>query len=145
MIDGLIGGTLYGKPAKRTGNSGKPFYTAKVKAAAGDGETLLVNVIAFSSTVGESLLALDEGDSVSLSGALTPKVWTPPNGDPRPSLDLVAHAITTAYHVTRKRKAIDTSNIPTKPTQKAKDAATAFFSTPKDGAELEDDLPWETA
>jgi single-stranded DNA-binding protein len=106
MIDGLIGGKLHGKPAQRKSSNGKTYFTAKVRAAAGDGDALFVNVISFSGTVGEALLALDDGDSVSLSGALTPKVWTPPNGDPRPSLDMVAHAITTAYHVTRKRQTV---------------------------------------
>ena len=43
---------------------------------------------------------------MSLSGALTPKVWQPTSGEPRVVLDLVAHAAITAYHVTRKRTAI---------------------------------------
>lgn len=50
MIDGLIGGKVYGKPAERAGQSGKRFATAKVRAAGGDGESLFVNVIAFSDT-----------------------------------------------------------------------------------------------
>lgn len=150
MIDGLIGGKLYGKPAKRTGNSGKTFYIAKVRAATGDGsDTLLVNVITFSDTVGGALLALDDGDSVSLSGALTPKVWTPPNGEPRPSLDMVAHGITTAYHVTRKRAAM--ANIPVKPSRAKIEAAGAFFQqgvvtkareTIETGDDLASDVPW---
>ena len=69
------------------------------------GDALFVNVITFSDSVGTSLMALDDGDSVSLAGALTPKVWTPPGGEARPVLDMVAHSITTAYHVTRKRQA----------------------------------------
>jgi len=106
MIDGLIGGKLHGKPAQRKGSNGNIYFTAKVRAAAGDGEALFVNVITFSEDVGTALLALDDGDSVSLSGALTPKVWTPPDGEPRPVLDMVAHAVTTAYHATRKRQAV---------------------------------------
>ncbi len=106
MIDGLIGGKLHGKPTQRKSSNGNIYFTAKVRAAAGDGEALFVNVITFSEDVGTALLALDDGDSVSLSGALTPKVWTPPDGEPRPVLDMVAHAVTTAYHVTRKRQAV---------------------------------------
>jgi len=106
MIDGLIGGKVYGKPVKRTGPSGKPFVTAKVRTPTAAGDPLFVNVITFSEGVGDTLLALDDGDSVSLSGALTPKIWTPPNGEPRVVLDMVAHAITTAYHVSRKRQAV---------------------------------------
>ena len=106
MIDALISGKLYGQPQQRTGASGKPFTTAKLRAAAGEGETLFVNVIAFSDTVQAALQALGDGDSVAVSGALTPKVWTDRDGQARPSLDLVAHAVLTAYHVSRKRQAV---------------------------------------
>ncbi|MBT1537715.1 single-stranded DNA-binding protein [Ralstonia solanacearum] len=106
MIDGLIGGRLYGTAEERTGKSGKAFVTAKVRAAGGDGETLFVNVITFSRTVADALLALEDGDSVALSGSLTPKVWTDKNGETRPALDMVAHVVLTAYHVKRKREAV---------------------------------------
>lgn len=106
MIDALIGGKLFGKPAQRTGQSGKTFVTAKVRTPTGNDESLFVNVITFSATVGAALLALDDGDSVSLSGALSVKVWTDRNGEAKPSVDLVAHAALTAYHVTRKRQAV---------------------------------------
>lgn len=106
MIDGLIGGKLHGKPAQRVGQSGKAFVTAKVRTPTTNGESLFVNVIAFSESVGASLLALDDGDSVSISGALTPKAWTDRNGEVKPSLDMVAHTLLTTYHVTRKRQAV---------------------------------------
>ena len=86
MIDGLIGGKLHGKAARRVGQSGKAFVTAKVRTPTTAGDSLFVNVITFSESVGDALLALDDGDSVTLSGALTPKVWTPQNGEPRPVL-----------------------------------------------------------
>ena len=79
----------------------KPFVTAKVRVSVTAEESLFVSVITFSQTIIPALLALDAGDSVSLSGTLTPKVW-----DGKPALDLVAHGILTAYHVTRKRKAV---------------------------------------
>jgi hypothetical protein len=106
MIDGLIGGKLHGKPAQRVGQSGKAFVTAKVRTPTANGETMFVNVIAFSESVGAGLLALDDGDSVSLSGALTPKAWTDRSGEVKPALDMVAHALLTTYHVTRKRQAV---------------------------------------
>lgn len=106
MIDGLIGGKLHGKPAQRVGQSGKAFVTAKVRTPTANGETLFVNVIAFSESLGASLLALDDGDSVSMSGALTPKAWTDRSGEAKPSLDMVAHVLLTTYHVTRKRQAV---------------------------------------
>lgn len=106
MMDALIGGRLHAKPEARTGKNGNTFATAKVRAAAGDGESLFVNVIAFDHAAVTALLALDAGDSISLSGALTPRVWTDRAGNARPALDLVAHAVLTPYHVTRKRNAM---------------------------------------
>ena len=106
MIDALISGKLYGQPTERTSKTGKPFALAKVRAAGGDGESLFVNVIAFDTAPCTALLALGDGDSVALSGSLTPKVWTDKGGNARPGLDLVAHQVLTAYHVTRRRRAM---------------------------------------
>ena len=106
MIDALVAGKLYGQPQQKTGNSGKPFTVAKVRAAAGDGEALFVNVIAFADGAQAAFLALGDGDSVSLAGALSPKAWSDKAGNPRVALDLVAQAVVTAYHVTRKRQAV---------------------------------------
>jgi single-stranded DNA-binding protein len=106
MIDALVAGKLYGTAAVREAKNGSRFATAKVRVTTVTGEGLFVNVIAFAAPAVESLLALADGDSVALSGELTPKVWMDKNGDARPSLDLVAHAVLTAYHVTRKRQAV---------------------------------------
>lgn len=136
MIDGLIGGKLHGKPAQRKSSNGKVFVVAKVRTAVGEGETLFVNVITFSDRVGKVLLTLDDGDSVSLSGTLTPKVWTPPNGESRPVLDMVAHAVTTAYHVQRKRKTVSEQNSPL-------DDRGCRARRVSSGDGLDNDLPWE--
>lgn len=135
MIDGLIGGKLHGKPVRRVGQSGKPFVTAKVRTPTAGGDTLFVNVIAFSESAGAALLALEDGDSVSLSGALTPKVWTDSKGESRPVLDLVAHAVLTAYHVTRKRQVVSKQDdAPAGERQEGQRVPSA------DG--LDSDLPW---
>ena len=107
MIDALIGGKLHGNPISRTSKAGKPFTVAKVRTPLADGESLFVSVIAFDKNVAAALLALEEGDSVALSGELTPKVYMPKDGgEARPALDLVAHALLTPYHVTRKRREV---------------------------------------
>jgi hypothetical protein len=77
MIDALIGGKLHGKPAQRTSAKGTTFTTCKVRVPLADGDSLFCNVIAFDKGVGTALMALDDGDSISLSGALTPKVRIP--------------------------------------------------------------------
>lgn len=105
MIDGLVMGRIHGQPAERASKTGRPYAIAKVRAAAGDGETLFVNVIAFDDAPVAALLGLGDGDSVALSGSLTPKVWVDREGQSRPSLDMVAHQVLTAYHVSHKRRA----------------------------------------
>lgn len=107
MIDALIAGKLYGAPKQRQSKNGDPFTTALVRTAAGNGESLMVSVIAFDAAAQAALQALGEGDSVALAGALTPKVYEARDGGTRPALDMVAHAVLTAYHVKRKRQAVE--------------------------------------
>lgn len=97
MIDALVSGRLHGHASERTGQGGSQYVTARLKAAINDGDTVIVNVIAFADKVRAALLALEDGESVALSGSLTPKVWTDKNGDTRPALDLVAHAMLSAH------------------------------------------------
>lgn len=118
MIDALIGGKVYGKPVERTSKGGNPFVTAKVRTPVAEADTIFVNVIAFAEGARTALLALDDGDSVALSGALTPKVYTPASGgEPRVTLDLVAYAALTPYSVTRKRDAVRQNAAPASSTE----------------------------
>lgn len=107
MIDGLIAGKLHGNSEQRTSRTDQPFAIAKVRAASATGDTVFVNCIAFAPDAVGALLALGDGDSVALAGELTPKAWADRNGEPRPGLDMVVHAVVTPYHVTRKRKAME--------------------------------------
>jgi Single-strand binding protein family len=93
MIDGLVTGKLHGKPVERTGQNGRPYVIAKVLAPNGEGEAHIVNVITFIDAVGDSLLKLDDGDVLSLTGSLVPKVWTDREGVARASLDMVAQKL----------------------------------------------------
>lgn len=93
MIDALVAGRLYGNAEERKGQADSVYVTCKVRAATDDGEPIFCNVIAFNDTVRDALLALSDGDSIALSGALTPKVWTDKQGNTRPALDLIAHAV----------------------------------------------------
>ena len=63
-------------------------------------------MITFDDIVKDALQLLDDGDSVALTGALTPKVWTDKQGNVKPALDLVAHAVLTTYHADDKRRAM---------------------------------------
>lgn len=93
MIDGLIAGRLMGDASRRVDKAGRTFIVARVLARNKTDEEFIVNVIAFDETPCATLLALADGDALSLAGALTPKVWTDKQGVARPSLDLVAHRV----------------------------------------------------
>lgn len=105
MIEALITGKLHQRAEERTSKGGKPFVTAKVRAAAGEAESLFVNVVAFSESAGAALLALDAGDSLALAGTLKPGAWIDREGNARPSLDLVAAQVLTLYGLKRRRAA----------------------------------------
>lgn len=105
LIDGLVAGKLMGDAEMREGKSASKFVLAKVRVVAGDGEPVVVNVIAFAPEACAALLALEDGDSVSLAGSLTPKVWTDKQGNTKPALDMVASNVMTAYQADQKREA----------------------------------------
>lgn len=112
MIEALVTGILVDLAEQRQGKNETTFVLAKVKATPADGESLIVNVIAFATEACAALLALGEGDTLALSGTLTPKVWTDKQGNTRPALDMVASQVLSVYHADRKRAALggDTSN-----------------------------------
>ena len=105
-IEALILGKLHARAEQRTGKTGRPFVTAKVRAAAGEAESVFVNVVAFSETAGAALLALDAGDPLALAGTLKPGAWIDREGNARPSLDLVAAQVLTVYGLKKKREAV---------------------------------------
>ena len=90
MIEGLIAGHIWGDPEKRVGKNNSIFVVAKVRAQGTQPELVIVNVIAFDNAVSKALLDLRDGDAVSLSGSLLPKVWTDKQGVNRAALDMIA-------------------------------------------------------
>jgi single-stranded DNA-binding protein len=106
MIDGLIAGRLMGDASRRTDKMGRGYTVARVLARNKTDEEFIVNVIAFDDAACAALLALADGDALSLTGSLTPKVWTDKQGITRPSLDLVATQVLSAYHVNSKQAAM---------------------------------------
>ncbi len=106
MIDALIAGKLYAAPRALTSKAGKPFATARLTVPAADGQMVFANVIAFDPQAVTRLLALEQGDAVTICGTVTPTVYEDKQGQHRPALDVVAHQVLAAYQVTRKRKAV---------------------------------------
>lgn len=110
MIDSIISGKVYGKPEQRTSGKGTAFVRLKIRIPTQDGSAMFASAVCFSQTMGQQLLALDDGDSVSLAGSITIKPWLNSSGEPCAGLDMVVHGVLTAYHVKRKREAMETSN-----------------------------------
>ena len=127
MIDAIVSGKVYGKPAQRNSKTGAAFTVAKLRVATSASESLFVNVIAFSESAQAALLALDDGDAAALAGTLTPKVWTDRDGNTRPALDLVAAQVLTAYGLGKKRAAVRAADEP------AADRAPAPAGQDRDG------------
>jgi hypothetical protein len=96
MIDGLVAGRLMGDASRRVDKAGHTYIVARVLARNRADEEFIVNVIAFDDAPCTALLALADGDALSLAGALTPKVWTDKQGVARPSLDMVVTKVVTA-------------------------------------------------
>ena len=90
MIEGLIAGHIWGDPESRAGKNNTLFVVAKVRAQGTQPELVIVNVIAFDPVAGKALLQLQDGDAVTLSGSLNPKVWIDKQGVSRSALDMVA-------------------------------------------------------
>lgn len=84
--------------------------------------------------VRNTLLALADGDSVALTGTLTPKVWLDKRGEARPALDMVAHAALTPYQVIRKRQVTKPGSSASRASGQSQTVATAD--------DIANDLPW---
>jgi len=96
MIDGLVAGRLMGEASRRVDKAGRGYVVARVLARNRVDDEYIVNVIAFDDAPAAALLALADGDALSLAGGLTPKVWVDKQGVARPSLDMVAARVLSA-------------------------------------------------
>ena len=102
MIDGLVAGRLMGDASRRVDKAGRGYVVARALARNRADEEFIVNVIAFDEAPGAALLALADGDALTLTGALTPKVWVDKQGVHRPSLDLIATRVMSAHDAGRQ-------------------------------------------
>lgn len=111
MIDALISGKVVGTPSQRTSKNGNHFTVAKVRVPNGD-EAMFCNVICFAVGVQAALLALGDGDAVALAGSLKVGTWQAKDGTHRASLDMTVTQVLPAYHVTKKRRAMQPEQPP---------------------------------
>jgi single-stranded DNA-binding protein len=134
-----VAGKLYGQPEQRmSAKTGKSYVIARLRAAAGDGDALFVSCVAFDVAAQAVLLAMEDGDAVTLAGSLTPKAWIGKAGEPRVALDMVVQRALTAYHLTRKRAAVAAAGEAEqpKPPQRPRPSPLAEFF-PEDNAWLQ--------
>lgn len=109
MFDVLLSGRLRGVPQLRTATNGSSFATFRLGVPSKTGESLLCSCVAFSKTVIAAVQSLDDGDSIAVSGEAAISTWSDRGGAARHGLEVTAHAVLTAYHVGRKRKAPGTA------------------------------------
>lgn len=92
MIRALVTGSLYGDPVSRTGASGKPFTTAKLRADGKDGGAVWCSLIAFGDQA-ERLGMLKANSPVSVSGKAELSAWANKQGEPTAGISLVIEEI----------------------------------------------------
>jgi len=139
VIDAIVAGRVFGKPAARSAKNGSRFVTAKVRLPTRGCKSRFVNVVTFSQSAGGALLALGDGDSVALVGELAAKAYADKAGAPQPSLDLLAQQVLTPLQVQRKRQAMKNgSELDTKQTL----AAASHAPTAAPEREFNDEIPF---
>lgn len=104
MIDTLLSGRLRGTPSFRTASNGTPFASFRMAAADRNGVSVLCSCITFSATACAAVKALEDGDSLAVTGEAELKTWNGSDGAQRLGLDVLVHGVMTAYHQGRKRK-----------------------------------------
>lgn len=89
MIDALAAGRLF-KSERKIAKSGVAFILATLRCPDGDGAQF-VKALAFEgSPAFDTLAALNEGEAVTVTGALKAEAYTSKEGEPRAALTVMA-------------------------------------------------------
>jgi single-stranded DNA-binding protein len=99
----IVTGSLFRAPEQKTSKSGKTFVTATIVSKDG-GESTFINLVAFSDSAKDAILALGEGDALSAQGKASLSVYEK-NGEHRPSLSIVADHVLALRQPPKERKA----------------------------------------
>ena len=130
MIRALLTGTLHNAPQARTGASGKPYTTAKLKAVGKDGSTIWVSLVAFGD-LAERLATINPGNAVAVSGRLEASAYLDKSGNPAAGLSVVVDELATLKARPKGRDE--------KPPQRRR--AVRQPAMPGDGIPFDDPLP----
>lgn len=104
-ITALVTGRLLADPEQRTGPSGKPYTLARMAAQTDGDESAAVSLIAFG-TAAEQLAALSKGDTLAVTGRCKVATWSGRDGELKSGLSVTVDLLLTAYHLKRKRAAV---------------------------------------
>lgn len=107
MIAVLASGTLFRDPKPCVAKSGKPFVTATLKVSDQQGRAEFIRIMTWSDHTRAALDELQGGAALTVTGRLEVEIFTPANGEPRPSLTIFADQVIALKKQVRKREAAD--------------------------------------
>lgn len=93
VLSFILTGTLHGDPVQRTGQSGKPFTTGKMRADDGGGNAVWASFIAFGNE-GERIAGMKDGVALAISGRGVLKVFEGKHGH-QASMDVTVDQVAT--------------------------------------------------
>lgn len=85
----LASGVLHKKPERKTSKSGNGYVAATLRVREANATYQYWRLTSFDEAAQAELLRLDEGDSLSVQGLLRAEVYTPPEGAPRLSMNVI--------------------------------------------------------
>ena len=99
----IVSGSIHKAPEERVSKAGKPFATFKLRENV-NGSTRWWSAIAFDAAAITAVLAMKDGEPISISGEINAEIWTPEaSSEPRLSWKITADAILTARQQKRGR------------------------------------------
>lgn len=107
MLNVLITGKLVKDPRSGIGKNGSVWTSASVRVpvpldSEGAADSIFCSVIAFGDEAAK-LARLSSGDAVSIAGTARLSTWTGKDGVTKPTMDVQAIGILTAYQLRQKR------------------------------------------
>jgi len=114
MITASITGRMAFEPRQIQTKSGKPMTTGRLACDDGEGHTIWIDVVTFTSNA-EWLARATKGDRIAAMGTLKLNVWQGKDGDEKQVLQLVADNVIVP---TAKPRKTSGQKAPTKPVAK---------------------------
>lgn len=90
----IVSGVLHKEPASKIAKNGNTYALATIREGAGD-STRWWKAIAFSESAVETILSLQDGSPIAVSGEFSAEVWSGGGGDPRINWRITVDAVQT--------------------------------------------------